>query len=431
MMRNLAGVVISLVLAMTLTPEVKGSGVATCNGAQDIPRLAELHEVKAALAWFSAHNEEVTNEQMEVTRIPAPPFGEMLRARWLQERFRQLGLQDVHEEGGNVFGVRPGSAPGAKYIAFTAHLDTVFPAGTTLNVRRDGDRLYGPGISDNGAGLAALLAIAAAMQAAGVRTAAPVLFVGNVGEEGEGDLRGMRDIFADPHWRDSIGCTLVVDGAGTESLVSDALGSRRFQVTVRGPGGHSWSDFGAPNPIVVLARAIEIVTRTPVPTEPKTSFNVGVISGGTSVNSIPESATMKVDMRSASMAEIDRLEHALRQALDDAVREERGDPRPEAPGLTYEVKQIGNRPAADLDRNAPVLQVVRAVDAHLGIATRVQRASTDANIPLSLGLQAVAMGGGGTGGGAHTLHEWYDPRSRELGLKRILLTIIALAGVRQ
>ncbi len=420
-------VVISL-FAMTLTPEAKGSGAATCDGTREIALLAAARDVKSALAWFAAHPGDITDLQLEVTRIPAPPFGEALRARWLQQRFTEFGLEDVHEQGGNVFGVRAGTAAGEKYIVLTAHLDTVFPAGTPLNLRREGDRIYAPGIADNGAGVAALLAVAAALQASQVRTAAPLLFIGNVGEEGEGDLRGMRAIFSNPRWRNAIGCTLVVDGAGTETLVSDALGSRRFQVTVRGPGGHSWSDFGTPNPILVLARAIDAFSRVSVPAEPKTSINIGVITGGTSVNSIPESATMKVDIRSAATIEVDRLEAALRKALDDAVRSFRRES--EADELKYEIRLIGDRPAAELDRNAPVLQVLRAVDAHLGITTRLQRASTDANIPLSLGMQAVAVGGGGAGGGAHTLHEWYDPKSRELGLQRILLSVLALAGAK-
>ncbi len=414
---------------MAFTPQANSSPGA-CDGAQEVVRLAQAPAIRSALAWFGVHEAELANQQMEVTRIAAPPFGEMPRARWLMERFRALGLEEVHEEGGNVFGIRPGAA-GQKYIAITAHLDTVFPAGTPLEVHREGDRLYGPGIADNSTGLVALLAIAGSLRQASVQTNAPLLFIGNVGEEGEGDLRGMREIFSDPRWKDSIGCTIVIDGAGSETAVTEALGSRRFQVTVHGPGGHSWSDFGAPNPIVVLARAIETFSHTRVPEEPKTSFNVGVISGGTSVNAIPESASMKVDIRSASTAEIDRLERALRQALEDAVRAERSEAKSDGAALTYELKQIGSRPAAELEPNAPILQVVRAVDQHLGIPTKVQRASTDANIPLSLGRPAIALGGGGTGGGAHTIHEWYDPRAREVGLKRILLIVVSLAGVKE
>ncbi len=428
LLTHAAVVVCLLFLAMTITPDAKGATGAPCGAPEEVAQLAASRDVKKAVAWFASHSEEISNEQIEVTRIPAPPFGEMLRTRWLHQRFSELGL-DVHEEAGNVFGIRPGTQRGAKYIVLTAHLDTVFPAGTTLNVRREGDRIYGPGIADNGAGIAALLAIAAALNHANLQTSAPLLFIGNVGEEGEGDLRGMREIFSNARWKESIGCIIVVDGAGSETLVSEALGSRRFQVTVRGPGGHSWSDYGTANPIIVLARAIEAFSQAPVPSEPKTSINVGVISGGTSVNSIPESATMKVDIRSAATAEIDRLEQALHRALDDAVRSIRKPSNAEGQ-LAYEIKQIGSRPAAELDPGAPILQVLRAVDAHLGITTRLQRASTDANIPLSLGMQAVSVGAGGTGGGAHTVHEWYDSRARELGLQRILLSVLALAGAK-
>jgi len=277
--------------------------------------------------------------------------------------------------------------------------------------------------------------MAAALRALGIRHALPLLFIGNVGEEGEGDLRGMRHIFSQPRWKDQIHYSLVLDGAGSDTIVAEALGSRRFEVIVRGPGGHSWSDFGAPNPIVVLARAVQAFAQTPVPPSPKTTFNVGVIRGGTSVNSIPESASMRVDIRSTSMAEMERLEGALRLALDQAVEDEtrateaRTAPRRRPIGLSSEVVVIGNRPAGELDPNARILQVIRAVDAQLGNAAQVQRASTDANIPLSLGLEAMAIGGGGTGGGAHTLQEWFDCNGRELGLKRILLTLLGLAGV--
>ncbi|HSB75927.1 MAG TPA: peptidase dimerization domain-containing protein, partial [Terriglobales bacterium] len=254
-----------------------------------------------------------------------------------------------------------------------------------------------------------------------------IVFIGNVGEEGEGDLRGMRHIFADPHWSEAIATTLVLDGAGADSIVAEALGSRRFEIVVRGPGGHSWSDFGAPNPIIVLARAIERFTQVRVAAVPKTTFNIGVIRGGTSVNSIPESASMRVDLRSTSSAEIDRLEMALRAALDQAVMTDAG--RTRGGAVSYEAHTIGSRPAGELDSSARVLRVLRAVDSHLGNPSQVQRASTDANIPLSLGRDAVAIGGGGAGGGAHTLQEWFDCAGRELALKRILLAALALTGV--
>lgn len=372
----------------------------------------------------------IADLQMQVTALPSPPFGEAQRSAWMEAKFRDLGLEDVQrDELGNIFGVRRGKEPWSKFVAVSAHIDTVFPAGTRIEVRREGERLYGPGISDNSAGIAALLAMISAMREARLETHAPLLFIGNVGEEGEGDLRGMRHIFAQEKWRDSIERLLVIDGAGMDSIVAEALGSRRFEVTVRGPGGHSWSDFGLPNPIVVLAQAIAKFSRTPLPTSPKTTFNVGIIEGGTSINSIPESATMRVDLRSAAGAEIDKLEAALRATLEEAVMGARPERRSTRPTLSYEVRTIGSRPAADLPLQARILQAVKAVDAHLKNEATIHRASTDANIPLSLGIEAVAIGAGGTGGGAHTVHEWYEPAGRDLALKRILLSILALAGV--
>jgi len=399
---------------------------------QEISRVAALPAVRGAFADFLSHEAQLAEWQQQLAKIPAPPFGEQLRSEWMLERFLELGLEQVRtDEAANVFGIRP--ATRNRYVALSAHIDTVFPAGTPLNVRQQGSRLYGPGVSDNAAGVVAMLGIAAAISRSRVRHTAPILFVANVGEEGEGDLRGMRHIFADRHWLDSIAFNLVLDGAGNDTIVAEALGSRRFEVIVRGPGGHSWSDFGTPNPIVVLARAIESFRQTPLPVSPKTTFNIGVIRGGTSVNSIPESASMRVDIRSTSTAEIERLERALRLGLDTAVADEtKGmsqSAKARALGLSAEIVTIGNRPGGELPPEARILQVIRSVDAYLGNVAQVQRASTDANIPLSLGREAIAIGGGGTGGGAHTLQEWFDCTGRDFGLKRILLTLLALTGV--
>jgi len=399
---------------------------------QDVARLAASPEVRSAFNWLRTQEPQLAQWQMEMARIAAPPFGETARGAWLAERFREVGLDDVRiDDVGNVFGVHPGF--GQRYVALSAHIDTVFPANTPLNIRQQGSRLYGPGVSDNGAGVTALLAIAALLRTVRVRHSLPFVFIGNVGEEGEGDLRGMRHIFSTPRWKDSIAYGIVLDGAGADTIVAEALGSRRFEVIVRGPGGHSWSDFGAPNPIVILAKGIEAFTATPVPAVPKTTFNIGSIRGGTSVNSIPESASMKVDIRSTSMAEMERLEQTLRIALNRAVEDETmaaemKSPAQRRPGVSCEVVAIGSRPAGELSTSARILHVIRAVDAQINNAAQVQRASTDANIPLSLGLEAIAIGGGGAGGGAHTLQEWFDSNGRELGLKRILLTMLALAG---
>ncbi len=398
---------------------------------EEVARLAGSSQVRAAFDQFRSQESQFALWQMEATKVAAPPFGEAARGAWLADRFRELGLTDVQvDEVGNVFGVRPGG--GDRFVALSAHIDTVFPAATPLNIRQQGSRLYGPGVSDNGAGIAAMLAMAGVFGSARISHALPFVFIGNVGEEGEGDLRGMRHVFATPRWRDAIAYSVVVDGAGSDTVVTEALGSRRFEVIVRGPGGHSWSDFGAPNPIIALSRAIEVFRQTPVLAAPKTTFNVGTIRGGTSVNSIPESASMRVDLRSTSMAEIDRLERALRLALEQAVALENraaaqhGTRRPQV--VQSEVLEIGNRPAGELAPGARLLKVIRAVDAQLGNTAQVQRASTDANIPLSLGREAIAIGAGGSGGGAHTLQEWFDCNGRDLGLKRILLTMLTLSG---
>jgi tripeptide aminopeptidase len=394
--------------------------------------LAADARVRDAMEWFAAQEALFTRWQVEVARIPAPPFHEDARAVWLAEQLEKLGLTGVHrDEIGNVLALHPGKEDSA--ISISAHIDTVFPAGTELNIRQQGPRLYGPGISDNASGVTALLAIAAVCTQFQLPHRPSLLFIGNVGEEGEGDLRGMRHIFLNSPWTHKIEASVIVDGAGSDTIVAEALGSRRFEVTVRGPGGHSWSDFGAANPIGALSHAVHLFSQTRVPSSPKTTFNVGVIEGGTSVNSIPESARMRVDIRSASAMEIERLEMELRRAVEHAVEEEdargRRSRNPQTrPQLRAEFRAIGNRPAGQLPQTARILQIARAVDAYLGNAAQVQRASTDANIPLSLGREALALGAGGQGGGAHTLQEWFDVNGRELSLKRILLIVLVLAG---
>ena len=400
---------------------------------REVARLAGEPEVRSAMQWFRDQEAELARWQMDLARIPAPPFDEAARVEWLAEKLHALGVRDVQkDEVGNVFGCRPGTED--YFLSVSAHLDTVFPANTPLNVRRQGRRLYGPGISDNAAGVTALLALAAAFENFNLRHAASLVFIGNLGEEGEGDLRGMRHIFSSPKWENSIVASVVVDGAGTDTIVAEALGSRRFEVTVRGPGGHSWSDFGAPNPIVALARAIDLFSQVRVSSSPKTTYNIGVIRGGTSVNSIPESASMRVDIRSTSASEIERLEVELRRSIEQALGSDEASPgesrssSSQRSALVAQIVAIGNRPGGELDPNARILQIARTVDAHLGNSSRIQRASTDANIPISMGREAIAIGAGGSGGGAHTLHEWFDTAGREIGLDRILLIVLALAG---
>jgi acetylornithine deacetylase/succinyl-diaminopimelate desuccinylase-like protein len=398
---------------------------------REIARIAEMRGVHTAFAFLHNQEMEFRRWQRELTEIPAPPFGEAARSEWLRQRFAALELENVHvDEIGNVIALLHPEIE-APLIGVSAHLDTVFPQGTTLKAREESTRLYGPGISDNAAGVTALLTMATVFKRSQLKLATNIVFIGNVGEEGEGNLRGMRHLFSSPHWRKAIQSLLVVDGAGTDTFVNQALGSRRFEITFRGPGGHSWSDFGVPNPIVILARAMARFSEVHIPESPRTTFNVGVISGGTSVNSIPESATARVDLRSASREELQKLEDRMRECVAEAWREVPILHRAGEPRITLAIENIGDRPAAELPAGARLAQIVRAVDKHLRIDSFPRLASTDANIPLSLGIEATAIGAGGDGGGAHTLREWFDCANRDLGLKRILLILLALTGVHE
>ncbi len=397
----------------------------------EIARIAEMRAVHSAFIYLHNQEMEFRRWQRELTEIPAPPFGEAARSEWLRQRFAALGLENVQvDELGNVVGLLYPDTQ-QPLIGISAHLDTVFPQGTRLKTREQDTKLYGPGISDNAAGVTALLAIASALKRSQLKPDTNIVFIGNVGEEGEGNLRGMRHLFSSAPWRDSIASLLVVDGAGTDTYVDQALGSRRFEVTFRGPGGHSWSDFGVPNPIILLARALARFSEVHTPESPRTTFNIGVISGGTSVNSIPESGTARVDLRSASMEELQKLEDRLRECVAEAWSEIPIAFRAGEPKVTLAIESIGDRPAAELPPNARILQVVRAVDKHLRVESFPRLASTDANIPLSLGKEATTIGAGGDGGGAHTLREWFDCANRDLGLKRILLVLLALTGVHE
>jgi acetylornithine deacetylase/succinyl-diaminopimelate desuccinylase-like protein len=404
---------------------------AAASPQQEVARIAAMRPVHAAFLYLHNQEMEIRRWQRELTEIPAPPFGESARSEWLRHKFSALGLADVHADSlGNVFGALR-AIDAQPLTAASAHLDTVFPLGTYLETREDGSRLYGPGISDNAAGVAALLAVASALKRSQLSLGSNIVFIGNVGEEGEGNLRGMRHIFASPPWKDSISSLLVIDGAGTDTYVTQALGSRRLEISFRGPGGHSWSDFGVPNPIVLLARALSRFSQVTVPDSPRTTFNIGVVQGGTSVNSIPETASARVDLRSASMNELQKLEERLRECVSEAWSEVPLAFRSPEPRVRLGIESIGDRPAAELPADARILQVLHAVDSHLRIRSFARLASTDANVPLSLGKEATTIGAGGDGGSAHTLREWFDCANRDLGLKRILLTLLTLNGVNE
>jgi acetylornithine deacetylase/succinyl-diaminopimelate desuccinylase-like protein len=403
-----------------------------------IARLAQDSRCAQALAWFESNADWVTNEQIRLTEIPAPEFGEAARGSYLAGLFEDAGLAVRTDEVGNVIAERPG-ADIHSVILLAAHLDTVFPTNTRIRVKRAGGRIEAPGITDNGAGLAALAAVARALSHSGVRTAKSIVLAGDVGEEGEGNLRGIRALVESYGKR--LVAVIAVDGPSTDHVTTQAVASRRFEISVSGPGGHSWSDFGAPNPITAISRGIVRFSAVRVPSDPRTSYNFGVIEGGTSVNSMPARASVKVDLRSESDAELNRLEKILRDAMAIAAKDEiaassQVASRPSG-GATHlgqmnlhlEIKSLGQRPAGKLPDNSPLLEAVRNVDRFLGNRSRLERGSTDANIPLSLGIPALSVGGGGKGGGAHTLDEWYEPAGRELGLKRVFLLAIALAGL--
>ncbi len=390
-------------------------------------QIASNAEVKSALGWFSRNFAWINDQQVRLTEIPAPPFQESQRAAAVKSLLSSFGIAVQIDKTGNVIGELRG-ANEKEIVVLSAHLDTVFPAGTDVNVRRDSGRFSAPGISDNGTGLAALVSMARVMQETHIAPQRTILFVADVGEEGEGNLRGMRALVE--AYRARLKAVIVLDGSGTDHVTTKALASRRLEVSITGPGGHSWSDFGMPNPINALVRGSIRFLNTRVPTTPRTTFNLGQIEGGTSVNSIPYDAKLKVDIRSESEEELAKLESALRESMTAGVRDEMESSRDRSKGkLDCKVELLGSRPGGELSTDSPLLAALRSADDYIGNQSRVERSSTDANIPLAAGIDAISIGAGGNGGGAHSLQEWYEPAGREMGLKRVLLTLLGIAGL--
>ena len=404
-----------------------------------VTALASQRPVHAAFAWLHNNPKTIMDWQTDLVAIPGPPFGETPRTKWIAERFRDAGVRDVQvDEIGNVLGYLPAAKlppeSSGPIVVLSAHLDTVFPADTPLNptvTSADGvTTLNAPGACDNGAGVAGLLAIVNALIQAKVNLASPLLVLGNVGEEGEGDLRGVRHFYHQEELAGRVAAHIVLDGSGADSAVTQALGSRRYRITISGPGGHSFTDSGTPNPIAALAMALATLAQTSMPETPSTTLNLGTIHGGTSVNSIPENATATVDFRSTDAEELLRLEVALHRAVEDATEQCNTTAR-KAGGrsrglISFTVEKIGDRPAAQLADESPILDALRAVDRHLGLQSESRLGSTDANIPISLGVPSISMGAGGEGAGAHTLAEWYSDKDREVGLRRVLLLTLAM-----
>jgi len=426
-----------------------------------ITTLASNRAIHRAFAWLHLHEPQIRRWQLEAIAIPAPPFAEQARAQYFLEQFTTLGLTNPHIDAeGNALAELPSlktadsslkgtgfspsitqtiekgalapegnpapsdTAPSEPWalsptpcILLSAHLDTVFPAGTNCTPTEDGPKILAPGACDNAAGLAALLALAAALKHAEIVPACTILFAANVGEEGEGDLRGMKHLFNPEKspYAHRIKAAIALEGSGNEMVVDRALGSRRLRVTVTGPGGHSWADAGRPNPILALSAGLLAIARIPLPRNPRTTLNVGTISGGTSVNSIPPSATADLDLRSTSATQLDRVELAILKTLDSTITTE---------GLHLHIERIGNRQPGILPESSQLHRSLRAVDRHLRLATASRIGSTDANLPLSLGIPALAIGSGGTGWGMHTLEEGYDPTGRDLALRRTLLLLL-------
>ena len=391
-----------------------------------IEKLAQDSRCARALEWIDKNSDWVTQQQIRLTEIPAPEFGEGPRGEALKRLFETSGLKVQTDKLGDVIGTRPGS-DSKSVVLLVAHLDTVFPADTDVTVKRKGTRLEAPGISDNGAGLAALAGLARALGESRIPTAKTIVLAGNVGEEGEGNLRGIRALVEAYGAR--LSAVIAVDGASTDHITTQGIASRRFEVSITGPGGHSWSDFGAPNPITALSRGIVKFSSIHIPDDPRSSYNFGMIEGGTSVNSIPARAAVKIDLRSEEESELNRMETALRDAMQAGLREETSANHASNDSLQVNYRSLGSRPAGKISEDAPLVETIRNVDRYLGNRSRLERSSTDANIPLSQGIPAVALGGGGKGSGSHTLGEWYDATGREMGLKRLLLTTLALAGV--
>ena len=390
--------------------------------------VSALYEALApARARLAQADEGVLRTQIALSEIPAPTGGEQARAVLVEGRFRALGLHDVAtDEVGNVTGTRRGAANEAP-IVVCAHLDTVFPEGTVVGVARDGPQLAGPGIVDNSRGLAAMLALAEAVDGTTLRTRRSIIFAATVGEEGAGDLRGAKHLFA--NLPTTPAACIALDGAGDDRIVHRALGARRYRVTFRGAGGHSWAAFGVPNPVHAAGTAAARLAALPLPRVPRTTLSVCRIGGGISVNAIPEDAWIEVDLRSSCGEVLDRCAGEIHGAMRAAVREENLRRSPGTSPLTFEMETIGNRPCGELPREHPLVRAAASATYAIGRTPELVTASTDANVPISLGVPAIAIGAGGKGGGVHTPSEWYDNTDGSLGVARALTVLVAAAGL--
>ena len=401
---------------------VIASGVALA--AQDPAHLMEDPAIKAALEAAKRNEPHFIDEQVRICEIPAPPFHEDARGKELERLFKQVGLDNVRiDKAGNVIGTRPGSAARPNLV-LAAHLDTVFPEGTNVKVTRQGDLLKGPGIGDDCRGLAVVLGVIQALKNGNVRTPGTITFVADTGEEGLGDLRGSKNLFHDS-LKEQIDKFISVDGTGL-GITNTGVGSYRYRVTFKGPGGHSFGAFGMANPIQAMGRAIAKIDTFEVPANPKTTFNVGRVGGGTSVNAIPFEAWMEVDMRSADKASLEAVHTKFKAAVQEAVEGENRRWNYRGP-VTASPELVGVRPAGNTPADSPIVQTAVAVSKIFGFNGKLGEGSTDSNVPMNLGVPAVTIGGGGMGTGAHSLNEAFNTRDSWLGTQRALLLAVALA----
>jgi acetylornithine deacetylase/succinyl-diaminopimelate desuccinylase-like protein len=385
-----------------------------------------------AIAAIDREHDRMVADIVSLTEIPSPPFKEDKRAAAFMALLRAAGLTGVERDAeGNVLGLRKGRG-GGPLIAVSAHLDTVFPEGTDVRVKRQGTRLSAPGVGDDTRSLAVLLAMIRAMNAAGVQTASDILFVGDVGEEGPGDLRGMKQLFTKGAYKDRIKMFIAIDGAGSGAEITNGgIGVRRYRVTFTGPGGHSYGAFGLVNPAFAMGNAAAKFSKIAVPASPKTTLNIGVVGGGTSINSIPNQTWMDVDMRSESPAELAKLEKTFLGLMQQAADEENAARSTASGKIAVEAKLTGNRPPGQTPQTSPLVQTAAAAIRAMGMTPEFRFGSTDSNIPISLGIPAITIDSGGAGGDAHALTEWIDVDKPESvrGIETALLILLALAGI--
>jgi acetylornithine deacetylase/succinyl-diaminopimelate desuccinylase-like protein len=405
--------------------------IAAPNPEATIGQIVSTPSYRAAAAALDSGHDQWVEDIVAITQVAAPPFKEQARAKAFAEMLRNRGLDPKIDAEGNVLALRKGTEPGP-VVVVAAHLDTVFPEGTDVTVRREGTKLMAPGVGDDSAGLATLLALIDAMNAGKVRTRSDILFVGDVGEEGLGDLRGVRHLFTKGEYKGRIRAFFSLDGGGLDSMTTGGTGSKRYRVTFKGPGGHSYGAFGIVNPMAALAQTVTDLYRIEVPSDPKTTYSASVVGGGTSVNAIPAEVWLEVDMRSASADELAKLEKQFLAIVPRAVAAENAARSTEPGKISAELKPIGDRPAGHTDPGSDIVRFAEAAYRAEGLAVKQGTSSTDSNIPMSLGIPAVTMSRIADGGRAHAPDEWIDTaKAPNVKLKRILLaTILATAGVR-